>query len=94
MFKGLSAARNYLRPKKRPLKPLHRWFTKSQVHLGLYATIHWAIPEKNPSRSGWGHKKPLEFLDLFFIPYKFNRKQAFTPGKTAKFLETPWKFQG
>ena len=36
----------------------------------------------------------LEFLELSLYPKKFQRKQAFTPGNSAKLYDTPCKFQG
>ena len=61
----------------------------------------WAIPEKNPSRGGGLRKDiffepppSLEFLGFSLYPWKFQRKQAFTSGNSAKLSDTPWKFQG
>ena len=54
------------------------------------------LQEKTKQR-GWGYtflKTPLECLDLSFYPKKFQRKQAFTPGNSAKLYDTPWKCQG
>ena len=45
---------------------------------------------------GWEYtflKKTLEFLDLLPCPWKFLRKETFTPGTSAKLCDTPWKFQ-
>ena len=36
----------------------------------------------------------MEFLNLSLYPKKFQRKQAFTPGNSAKLCHTPWKFHG
>ena len=52
----------------------------------------WAIPEKIQTGEVedilfW--KNPLEFLDLSLYPYKFRRKEAFTPGNSAKLCDTP-----
>ena len=38
-------------------------------------------------------KTPLEVLDLSLYPKKFLRKQALTPGNSAKLSDTPRKFQ-
>ena len=38
-------------------------------------------------------KPLLELLDLSFYPQKFRRKQAFTPGNSAKLCDNPRKFQ-
>ena len=51
---------------------------------------------KNPNR--WVEdilfRKPaLKLLDLSLYPKKFQRKQAFTPGNSAKLCDTPRKFQ-
>ena len=39
-------------------------------------------------------KPPVEFFDLSLYSKKVQRKQAFTPGNSAKLCDTPWKFQG
>ena len=39
-------------------------------------------------------KVPVEFFDLSLYSKKVQRKQAFTPGNSAKLCDTPWKFQG
>ena len=39
-------------------------------------------------------KPPAEFFDLSLYSKKVQRKQAFTPGNSAKLCDTPWKFQG
>ena len=39
-------------------------------------------------------KPPVEFFDLSLYSNKVQRKQAFTPGNSAKLCDTPWKFQG
>ena len=39
-------------------------------------------------------KSPVEFFDLSLYSKKVQRKQAFTPGNSAKLCDTPWKFQG
>ena len=52
---------------------------------------------KYPNRWDWEYtflKKPLEFLDLSLYPWKFQRKQAFTPRNSAKLYDIPWKIQG
>ena len=36
----------------------------------------------------------MEFLNLSLYHKKFQRKQAFIPGNSAKLCDTPWKFQG
>ena len=51
---------------------------------------------KNPNR--WVEdilfRKPaLKLLDLSLYPKKSQRKQAFTPGNSAKLCDTPRKFQ-
>ena len=38
-------------------------------------------------------KKTLEFLGLSLYPWKFRRKQSFTPENSTKFCYTSWKFQ-
>lgn len=38
--------------------------------------------------------KHLEFLGLLFYLWKFQTKQSFTPGNSAKLCCTHWKFQG
>lgn len=38
--------------------------------------------------------KHLEFLGLLFYSWKFQAKQSFTPGNSAKLCCTHWKFQG
>ena len=58
----------------------------------------WAIPEKIQTGGGGDEyilfwKPPTKFLDLSLYPMKFQRKQASTPGNSAKFCDTPWKFQ-
>ena len=50
-------------------------------------------PNRGELRIYFSEKPPLEILDLWFYPYKFQRKQAFTPGNSPKFCNTPWKFQ-
>ena len=39
-------------------------------------------------------KSPVKFFNLSLYPKKVQRKQAFTPGNSAKLCDTPWKFQG
>ena len=41
----------------------------------------------------FSQKKNPEFFRLVTLPKKFYRKQAFTPGNSAKLCDTLWKFQ-
>ena len=67
---------------------------------GWNSPVHWAIPEKLQTGRVvdilfWNpHPPALKFLDLSLYLYKFWRKQAFTPGNSAKLSATSWKFQG
>ena len=51
--------------------------------------------KKSKLGGGWGYtflKTPLEFLDLSFYPYKFQRNKL-SPLKILQNFVTPWKFQ-
>ena len=59
----------------------------------------WPFPQKNPKKQkqkqkqmgDWGHtflKTPLDFLGFLFCPWKFQKKQSFTP-ETPQHCVTP-----
>ena len=62
-----------------------------------FLVSRYGLFQKNPNRGGgYGYirLKKIVILDLSLYPWKFQRKQAFTSGNSAKLSDTPWKFQG